>query len=153
MIDAGSSFPMVPPPLQLPRYSVDARGNAPTSPVPPASWLRTMCSMYWPKGDGGHRNICYLIPHQGPEMELFTTASPRFGIEPRLSSDPRRHRKLWERLELCPEWREVCGGARPTAEGGNRPLEGLLSPVKDRVGGHVARNYDSCIPCDLRPGS
>ncbi|WVZ49236.1 hypothetical protein U9M48_000610 [Paspalum notatum var. saurae] len=31
MIDAGSSFPMVPPPLQLPRYSVDARGNAPTS--------------------------------------------------------------------------------------------------------------------------
>ncbi|WVZ64254.1 hypothetical protein U9M48_013804 [Paspalum notatum var. saurae] len=24
--------------------------------------------------------------------------------------------------------REVCGGARPTAEGGNRPLEGLLSP-------------------------
>ncbi|WVZ53155.1 hypothetical protein U9M48_004136 [Paspalum notatum var. saurae] len=89
MIDAGSSFPMVPPPLQLPRYSVDARGNAPTSPVPPASWLRTMCSMYWPKGDGGHRNICYLIPHQGPEMELFTTASPRFGIEPRLSSDPR----------------------------------------------------------------
>ncbi|WVZ76777.1 hypothetical protein U9M48_024715 [Paspalum notatum var. saurae] len=24
---------------------------------------------------------------------------------------------------------EVCGGVRPTAEGGNRPLEGLLSPI------------------------
>ena len=35
--------------------------------------------------------------------------------------------ETWERSE-------VCGGARPTAEGGNRPLEGLLSPIKDRVG-------------------
>ncbi|WVZ80747.1 hypothetical protein U9M48_028202 [Paspalum notatum var. saurae] len=46
-------------------------------------------TLVWCRGDGGHGNICYLIPHQGPEMELFTTAPPRFGIEPRLSSDPR----------------------------------------------------------------
>ncbi|WVZ71426.1 hypothetical protein U9M48_020015 [Paspalum notatum var. saurae] len=46
-----SSFPMETPPLQLPRRSTDARENAPISPVQPASWPQTRCSMYWPKGE------------------------------------------------------------------------------------------------------
>ncbi|WVZ84701.1 LOW QUALITY PROTEIN: hypothetical protein U9M48_031696 [Paspalum notatum var. saurae] len=58
------------------RRSLDGEGHQ--------QQLLPMC-----RGDGGHGNTCYLIPHQGPEMELFTMASPRFGIEPRLSSDPR----------------------------------------------------------------
>jgi len=50
--------------------------------------------------------------------------------------------------------RGVCGGERRTTVGWQPTLGRLtLAKTKDRVGVTPPWTYDSCIPCDLRPGS